>query len=309
MSIKKISIFILVGMMIVSCDREENLADAYGNFEGNPVTVSAEASGKLLQFTVEEGSHLRKGQLVGIVDTTLLFLKRGQLQAGINAIRSKRRNPEPEIEILKEKRRSIMIELKRIEALLKSNAATPKQLDDIKAQVAIIDKKIQSAKESAKIANRGILSGIEPLRAQLKELDEQIARCRIYNPVDGTVLTKLAEESEVTGFGRPLYRIADLSTVILRAYVTGSQLSRIKIGDKVEVVIDTGIDSSESHEGVISWISEVAEFTPKSIQTKEERVNLVYAIKIVVPNDGSLKIGMPAKVYFNGHHQKEGIRK
>ena len=305
MYLKKITILLLTGLAVFSCERRETLADAYGNFEGDPVTVSAEANGKLLQFSVEEGNHLKKGQLVGIVDTTLLVLQKARLEAGIKAVRSKTRNPAPEIEVLKEKKRNVLIEKKRVEALLKDKAATPKQLDDINAQIAIINQQIQSAKETARLANNGILSEIDPLRAQLKQLDEQIARCYIYNPVEGTVLTKLAEASEITGFGRPLYRIANLETITLRAYVTGGQLSRIKIGNKVEVVVDTGTDSSQSHEGTISWISNVSEFTPKSIQTKEERANLVYAIKITVPNDGSLKIGMPAQVYLNTDKEKK----
>ena len=298
MYLKKITILLLITTAIFSCERQESLADAYGNFEGSPVTVSAEANGKLLQLSIEEGNELKKGQLVGIVDTTLLVLQKARVEAGIKAVRAKTRNPAPEIEVLKEKKRNILIEKRRVEALLKDNAATPKQLDDINAQIAIINQQIKAAKETAQLANGGILSEIEPLKAQLKQLDEQIARCYVYNPVAGTVLTKLAEESEITGFGRPLYRIADLTTITLRAYVTGGQLTGIKIGDKVQVVVDSGADASQNYEGTITWISNVSEFTPKSIQTKEERANLVYAIKITVPNDGSLKIGMPAQVYF-----------
>ncbi len=305
MQLLKPLLLLLIAGAIFSCQEEEVVADAYGNFEGDPVTVSAEANGKLIKFTAEEGDHLKKGALVGIVDTTLLVLQKARLEAGIKAVRAKTKDPSPEIDVLKEKKRTILVEKARVEALLKSQAATPKQLDDVNAQIAIVDRQIESAKRGARLANNGILSEVGPLKAQLNQLDEQIAKCYIYNPADGVVLTKLAEESEVTGFGRPLYRIADLSTIVLRAYVTGGQLSHIKIGDKVEVLVDTGETSSDTYTGTISWVAQVSEFTPKSIQTKEERANLVYAIKIKVPNkDGLLKIGMPAEVNFSGTQNK-----
>lgn len=305
MQLLKPSLILLMTALIFSCQKQEEVADSYGNFEGDPVTISAEANGKLIKFTVEEGAHLKKGELIGIVDTTLLVLQKARLEAGIKAVRSKTKDPAPEIDVLKEKKRTILVEKARVEALLESKAATPKQLDDINAQIAIVNRQIEAAKRNARAANTGILSEVGPLQAQLKQLDEQIAKCYIYNPVAGVVLTKLAEESEVTGFGRPLYRIADLSTIVLRAYVTGGQLSSIKIGDKVTVSVDTGAESSKSYAGTISWVAQVSEFTPKSIQTKDERANLVYAIKIKVPNeDGLLKIGMPAEVDLGTNNKK-----
>lgn len=304
MQIIKPIFLLLIASAVFSCQKQEVLADAYGNFEGDPVSVSAEANGKLLKFSVQEGAELKAGELVGIVDTTLLVLQKARLDAAIKAVKAKTKDPSPEIAVLREKKSTIVVEKNRVEALLKNQAATPKQLDDINAKIAIIDRQIEAAQRSAQLANAAILSEVGPLKAQVNQLNEQIAKCYIYNPVKGTVLTKLAEEAEVTGFGRPLYRIANLEMITLRAYITGKQLTSVKIGDKAEVVVDTGVASSKRFNGTITWVAQVSEFTPKSIQTKDERANLVYAIKIKVPNDGTLKIGMPAEVNFAGSQKK-----
>ena len=260
--------------------------------------MSAEANGKLLQLDIEEGQTIKKGQLIAIVDTTQLVLQKKQLLARIKAVRSKTQDPNPQIDVLKEQKKSLLREQKRVKALLADNAATPKQLDDINAQIGVMDKRIQAAKRQANLANTGILSEIAPVEAQIKVLEEQINRCYVKNPIEGTVLTKLAEKSEIVGFGRPLYRIANLQTITLRAYISGVQLGDVKLNQKVNVLTDAANGEMKSHEGTISWVAEKSEFTPKTIQTKEERVNLVYAIKIKVKNDGSLKIGMPGEVDF-----------
>ena len=288
----------IVALFFSSCKKDDERADAYGNFETTSTIVSAEANGKLLFFPVEEGQTLEAGKLIAIVDTTALVLQKDQLLSRIKAVRAKTQDPGPQIDVLKEQKATLIHERDRVKKLLADNAATTKQLDDINAQIAIVDKQIDAAKRQANLANTGILSEIEPVQAQIKVLEEQIRKCYVYNPVNGTVLTKLAEPSEVVAFSKPLYRIANLETLTLRAFVSGAQLTSVKVGQEVDVLTDGPEDTMNSQKGTVSWVAENAEFTPKTIQTKEERVNLVYAIKVKVPNDGSLKIGMPAEVNF-----------
>lgn len=285
-------------MTISACEGEAPLADAYGNFEISPVVVGTEAQGRLLVFGVEEGQRVIEGELVGLIDTLPLHLKKEQLLASIDALGQKTKDAGPEISVLQEQKQNLIREQKRVEALIKDNAATSKQLDDLKGQIQVVDQQIVATKRKTSIANRAILSERGPAYAQLKTLEDQIQRCYIYNPISGVVLNKLAEAAEIKGFGSPLYRVANLDTLILRAYIDGTQLGRMKIGEKVLVKIDGPGDALQDYSGEISWISEQAEFTPKIIQTKEERVNLVYAMKIRVPNDGFLKAGMPAEVWL-----------
>lgn len=289
----------LIVTVFFSCKNDDQRADAYGNFETTTTMVSSEANGKLLIFDVEEGQSIEKGKLIGLVDTTQLVLQKKQLESRIKAVKSKTQDPGPQIDVYKEQKETLLHEKKRVEKLLAANAATPKQLDDITAQIAIVEKQIDAAKRTAGTANRGILSEVEPMKAQIDILDEQISNCYIYNPVSGTVLTKMAEVTEMTGMGKPLYRIANLDNLTLRAYISGDQLSSVKIGQEVDVLTDAPGETMNTQKGTITWISENSEFTPKTIQTKEERVNLVYAMKIKVKNDGSLKLGMPAEVNFS----------
>lgn len=290
---------LLLLVVVAACEGEEPLADAYGNFEISPVVVGTEAQGRLLIFGIEEGQRVIQGELVGLIDTLPLHLKKEQLLASIDALGQKTKEAEPEISVLREQKQNLIREQKRVEALIKDNAATSKQLDDLKGQIQVVDQQIAATKRKTSIANRAILSEKGPAYAQLKTLEDQIQRCYIYNPVTGVVLNKLAEAAEIKGFGSPLYRVANLDTLILRAYIDGSQLGSMKIGGKVIVKIDGPDEILKDYPGEISWISEQAEFTPKIIQTKEERVNLVYAMKIRVPNDGFLKAGMPAEVWLS----------
>lgn len=289
----------MILLALVSCQPNDELADAYGNFEADPTIVGAEANGRLLYLHVEEGQTLNAGKLVGLIDTTQLHLQKLQVKATISALGNKTRSPLPEIEVLREQGRALQREKERVEALLADKAATPKQLDDIQAQIDVVDKQIEAARQRVNDNNRSILSEADPMYAQLAVLDEQIRKCYIYNPLRGTILTKTAQASEMAGFGMPLYRIASLDTLLLRAYFSGPQLGQIKLGQEVEVRIDAADGQYDSLHGRIVWIASEAEFTPKTIQTKEERVNLVYAVKIEVPNNnGMLKIGMPAEVWL-----------
>ena len=290
-------IFILI-CFLFACEEQQNLADAYGNFEAKEVLVSAEMPGKLLQFNVEEGQVLKANQIIGFVDTTQLDLKRQQLKASIKTIGGKQQNVKPQIKVYEESKRNLIREKNRIEALLKDKAATPKQLDDILGQIEVVDRQIEAAKANEQTFNQGLLGERAPIQIQIAQIDDQIQKSYITNPLEGTVLLKLAEEAEFVNPGKPLFKIANLDEMELRIFIDGTQLPKIKIGQEVQVFIDESADSNRALTGTISWISDKAEFTPKIVQTKEERVNLVYAVKVKVSNDGSLKIGMPGEVRF-----------
>jgi HlyD family secretion protein len=281
------------------CHRGNDKSDAYGNFEATEIIISSESNGKLLTFSIHEGDQLSSGQKIGLIDTIPLYLKKKQLEAKIISLSNKTINIPSQINVLIERKSNLERELNRINNLYKEGAATQKQLDDITGELEVINSEIKANRERLETSNEGLLSEILPLQYQIEEINDQINRAVVFNPVSGTVLTTYTEENEIVNYGKPLYRIADIEEMILRAYISGHQLDDIKIGQKVEVLIDKDKTDYRSYEGTISWISEKAEFTPKIVQTKEERVNLVYAIKIHVHNDGYIKIGMPGEVIFN----------
>ncbi len=281
-------------LSLVSCNRNDKLSDAYGNFEAVTVSVSAEASGKLVEFIIEEGQDIRAGQFIGFVDTTDQYLRKLQLQSQKKATSTKLAGVTGQIEVQEQQKANLQIEKTRILKLLADKAATSKQLDDINGAIDLVDRQIASIKTQ----NAGIIEEQEVIERQVAQVKELIRKCYIRNPVTGTVLVKYAEPGEVTTPGKPLYKIADLTELELKVYVSGDQLPSVKIGQKVKVLIDRDKKSNRNLEGIVSWISPKAEFTPKIIQTKEERVDLVYAVKIRVKNDGSLKIAMPGEVNF-----------
>jgi HlyD family secretion protein len=281
-----------VVILLSSCGSDKEKPDAYGSFEATEVTVSSLATGKILRLNLEEGQLLDSNQLVGFVDTADLYLKKMQVTEQNNATGSRRDDLAAQIAVQEQSRENILIDKNRVIKLLKDGAATQKQLDDINSSLNLIEKQIISIKSQFK----GIESQMGSTEQQIAQIGESIKNAYIVNPMKGTVLTKFAETNEVTSFGKPLYKIADLRTMLLRVYVSGAQLPNIKIGDKVVVRIDKDEKTNSTMEGVISWISQTAEFTPKTIQTKEERVNLVYAVKVRVLNDGRLKIGMPGEI-------------
>ncbi len=285
-------IFLLA--FILGCSGNHKKSDAYGNFEATEIIVSAEGNGKLMEFNVEEGTVIESGIQVGYIDTVPLSLKRDQLKATRQAISSKFQNVISQIDVLKEQLKIAMTEKQRVENLFKQNAATQKQVDDVNGQVNVIEKQIRTIEAQ----NSGIVSEVKSIDAQIELVNDQIRKSVIMNPVKGTVLNKFAEPHEITAYGKPLYKIADLETMFLRVYVDGDQLPHIRIGQAVQVQIDQDKDRNQTLEGEIIWISSKAEFTPKIIQTKEERVNMVYAVKVKVKNDGRLKIGMPGEVNF-----------
>ncbi len=280
---------------LTGCRNNEDVSDAYGNFEATETLVSSEATGRLLTFDVEEGQMLDAGAVVGLVDTTQLALQRAQLRASREAVRTKRRSVRAQIAVLEAQKKVALTEKARIEKLLESEAAPRKQWDDILGQLDVLDRQIQSVRTQTAT----IEAEIAALDAQIDQVEDRLARSRIVNPVAGTVLVTFAEPHELTAAGKPLYKIADLDVMDLRAYVSGAQLPHLRLGERVTVLIDENRTENRVLEGEVTWIASEAEFTPKLIQTKEERVNLVYAFKVRVPNpEGVLKIGMPGEVRF-----------
>ncbi|QEH41895.1 HlyD family secretion protein [Chitinophaga sp. XS-30] len=287
---------ILSAILFAACNGGDAAADAYGNFESTEIIVSAEATGRLLRFDVEEGTILPARTVVGAIDSTQLSLKKAQLGANIEAVLSKRPDVSPQLGVIRQQIATWQREKQRVENLLKANAATTKQLDDVNARIAELEKQYASTASSLQTQVSGLTSETQPLRYQVEQVEEQLAQSRIINPVEGTVLVKYVENGEVVSFGKPLYKIADLRTMYLRAYISGDQLGQVKTGQEVIVQTDLPGGEMKSWKGTISWISAEAEFTPKTIQTKEERVQLVYALKVKVENDGGLKIGMPGEI-------------
>jgi HlyD family secretion protein len=310
---KQIVLIALIAIsMLTACKNGNGNADASGTFEANEVIVSAESSGKLISFTVEEGQLIAKDSVVGTVDATNISLQKEQVESSIQALGEKTADVSPQVKLLEDQLavqqsqlNNLLHEQGRIQNLLKQDAATGKQLDDINAQIDVAKRSMNVTRQQIHVQqnnvatqNRSILSEGKPLQKRVAQLEDQLKKTTIVNPVAGTVLTKYAEQGELTSTGKALYKIADLSTITLRAYITGAQLSQVKLGQTVKVLVDDGAKKYKEYSGTISWVSDKAEFTPKTIQTKDERANLVYATKIKVKNDGYLKIGMYGEVKF-----------
>jgi HlyD family secretion protein len=294
----KVTISMLLSLLLYSCSNGDGDFDATGTFEAEEIIVSSEAMGKLVMFQVEEGKQLKQNQIVGVVDTTQLHLKKIQLQATIKAVLIKQPDVAAQLASLQKQIETAETEQVRIENLVKSNAATTKQLDDVNSQLEVLNKQYIASKSSLTITKQGLQSETLPLFAQVEQIEDQIKKSYIKNPVDGTVLTRYAKQDEITANGKALYKIANLSEMTLRAYVNGDQLGQVKLNQKVKVFVDKGEGDQKEMSGEIYWVSSKAEFTPKTIQTKDERANLVYAIKVKVINDGYLKIGMYGEIKF-----------
>ena len=279
--------------VLFSCNGNDEKADGYGNFEATEVTISAEANGKIEFLNLEEGDLLTPKTQVGLIDTMQLYFAKQQLIASKNTVYSKSANVLSQQKVLQEQLKTMQIEKNRIHNMFAENAATKRQVDEIDGRVNVLQEQMKSVETQ----NAPIINEIESLEVQIKKMNDQIQKCKIVNPIKGTVLVKYAEPNEVTSFGKPLYKIADISEMTLRIYISEKQLASVKIGQKVKIKIDSSEDS-KSYSGSISWIAAEAEFTPKIVQTKEERVNLVYAVKVLVKNDGSLKIGMPGELWL-----------
>lgn len=289
---KNIALLVLA-MFIISCNKNNEKADAYGNFEATEITVSSESNGKIEFLNLEEGDVVEKGKTVGLIDTLQLYYTKMQLIASQKTVSSKSGNVLSQKQVLQEQLKTAKIEQTRIKNMFSENAATKRQVDEINGKVKVIEEQIKGVgTQNAPIKNEA-----NSFSVQIEKINDQIKKCNLVNPIKGTVLTKYTEPNEVTTFGKPLYKIANLEEMNLRVYISETQLSSIKIGQQVKVKIDD-FEQTKEYIGNIIWISSQAEFTPKIIQTKEERANLVYAVKIRVKNDGSLKIGMPAEIWI-----------
>lgn len=292
-------ILVVIILVMLACTSDDNQADAYGNFESTEIIVSAQMQGTLLSFNIKEGDFLVSDTCVGIIDTTPVTIKRSQIMAQRKVTLAKKLNLDAQLMVQEEQRSNLLREFKRIESLLKENAATPQQFDDLDGKLKVLDAQTASLKSQYSL----IMAELSVLDAQLAEIKNQLEKCLIYNPAEGTVLVKYTEQGEMVTPGKPLYKIADTKEMMLKVFVSGAQIADIAIGDSVIVRIDKGQKGYHVLKGVISWIADEVEFTPKIIQTKEERVNMVYAVKIRVKNDGSIKIGMPGEAIFQKSKQ------
>ncbi|MCE1187863.1 MAG: HlyD family efflux transporter periplasmic adaptor subunit [Ignavibacteria bacterium] len=291
-------VVILIAISVTGCGNGNKSFDATGTFEAEEVIVSAEVPGILQNFTLEDGQILKQKQVVGVIDTIQLTLRKKQLQAQIKAVLSKQPDAATQLATIQKQIETAQREQARFTKLVAGNSASQKQLDDITANLELLQKQYKASQSSLNITISGLQAEVQPLQAQIDQIDDQVRRSVITNPIDGTVLTRYVRQSELASAGKALYKVADLSTLILRAYVSGNQMATLKIGQNVRVFVDDGKEGFREMTGQITWISAKSEFTPKTIQTKDERANLVYAVKISVKNDGLLKIGMYGEVKF-----------
>ena len=288
-------IYILATIVAVSCSNEADY-DAQGTFEATEVVISAEGTGRILNFDIVEGEAIESNSTVGAIDSLQLHLQREQLKAQQVALLSSRPDKEKQVASLRSQIAKQRAELQRVENMLRDGAATTKQRDDIEAQIDILEGQLSATLSTIDNNTSTINENAAALEAQIASLDDRIAKCRISSAVDGTVLVKYAEEGEFTTVGKPLMKVANLKDIYLRAYFTSDQLAKVNLGDEVTVTADFGGDERYDYKGLVAWISAESEFTPKSIQTKDSRANLVYAVKIAVKNDGRLKIGLAGEV-------------
>jgi HlyD family secretion protein len=291
---KTTSLVIIAAIILGGCKNNSDKADAYGNFEATEVTISAETNGRILQLNIQEGKQIEKGAIIALIDTTVFHLQKAEIEAGMQSVITRLNSINSQNDIFNQQIENLNVNISRIEKMLKDEAATQKQYDDLTGQVAVLRKQI-AANNTQKAS---VAAELTVYKSKKATVNEQINRCIIKSPLNGTVIEKYSEEGEITAAGKPLVKIADLSVIKLKVYVSGAQIGNIKTGQSCTVRIDNGEKGFSSFTGSISYISEKAEFTPKIIQTKEERVALVYAVNIDVTNDGTLKSGMPGEALF-----------
>lgn len=301
MELKQLILISLVLILFVSCSDEAE-SDAYGQFEAEEIVISAETNGRLLNFSVEEGDDLEQGIQVGVVDTTNLHLQKVELKAAMESVESNTKKLDAQKRVLQSQLETAQKELDRLEALKQDMAATQQQLDSAEGRVNTLQQQI----DAIEVDKRSVVTELTRMGAKIAQINHQIERATIVNPVNGTVLSAFVEEHELVSMGKPLYRIANLDEMILRVYISGAQLPDVQIGETVEVLFDRNADENYSVSGEVSWIASEAEFTPRMIQTKEERVTQVYAVKVRVENpEGRIKIGMPGEIRFDENVNQE----
>ncbi|MDR2805273.1 MAG: HlyD family efflux transporter periplasmic adaptor subunit [Dysgonamonadaceae bacterium] len=289
----------IVAVILSSCGNGNGTYDASGVFEATEVIVSAKTTGEIMQFDIEEGQQVEAGKQMGCIDTLQLYLKKMQLLANMKSVESRHYNVSRQIASIRQQIATQKTEQKRYENLVKSNAGNQKQLDDIHAQIALLEKQLSAQTETLENNNKSVLAESSGLEMQVAQIEDQIQKSIISSPINGTVLSKYAEQGELASQGRTLFKVADIENMKLRAYITADQLTSLKIGQQVKVYSDRGKSDRNEYPGTITWISDKAEFTPKTIQTRNERANLVYAVKIAVKNDGYIKKGMYGEIKIN----------
>jgi len=295
--IKKATLILPI-LFLLSCNSDNGDSDASGTFEATEIIVAAEASGKLLILNLEEGDEIKKGTRVGVIDSTALYLSKLQMMQNQHAVLSGRQDVSTQLESLQRELDNAVSDQRRIANLVKGEVASQKQLDDANMKVEVLKARMEAQKSVLTTTNTALAEQSKTIAVQLRQIDDQLSKCSIYNPVDGTVLVKYANAFEMTAAGKPVYKIADLSELILRAYITSDQLTTLKVGQSVKVAVDGKDGTMKNYDGIVRWVNDKAEFTPKTIQTRDERANLVYAIKVYVKNDGYLKVGMYGEVVF-----------
>jgi HlyD family secretion protein len=294
----QIIIPMMVGAVLLACTSKNGQTDASGTFEATEILVSAQAAGTLEEFKVEEGQAVKAGQILGYIDTIQFHLKRNQLLASIEAIRSRLPDVSIQLAALEQQLATAKTERNRVGKLIESHVAPQKQADDFDAQIKILQKQISASRNSLDKTQQGAVKDIEALRAQLEQVEDMLDKSYVRSPIDGIVLVKYTEQGELASQGKILFKVADMRKLKLRVYVTADQLSKLKLGQPIKVNAEFGSKENKTYQGIVSWISDKSEFTPKTIQTRDERANLVYAVNVEVPNDGNLKIGMYGGIYL-----------
>lgn len=296
-----IAIYTYIASLLIlctSCKKNQSDADAYGVCEATEIIVSSESNGKMLNFDIEEGQVYEAGQDLGCLDTFQTYLQIKQLESSINAILARRPDAGSQVKVLEDKLATLNREKQRVHNLIEANAASTKQLDDIQAEINITKSQIAATKSTLSTQDQSLLEEVEAMRFQLQQLQHVLENCHLKAPITGTIINKYIEENELAYQGKPLFKMADLTNMFIKVYITEDALASVKLNQKATVRLDNKNGKPIQLEGTVSWISPKAEFTPKMIQTKEERVNLVYAVKVSFKNDGSAKIGMPGDVIF-----------
>lgn len=290
---KKIYALILCSLLqFIACSDKDPLKDATGVFEATEIIVAAEANGKLLRFDAQEGQQLGKDEILGQIDTVQLSLQKMQLRANQLSIEAGKPDVPSQVNATEREIEKLEFEKKRTQKLVEGDVATQKQLDDIESQLLVLQARLQAQKKSLGSSIQAIDAQNDAIDVQVDQLNDQISRCQIKSPIEGSILVKYTEQGEFVNLGKPLFKVANMENMVLRAYVTAQQLKDLRINQKVKVLAEFGADETKDYEGEITWISDKSEFTPKTIQTQDERANLVYAVKVSVKNNGYLKIGM-----------------
>ena len=296
---KKNLLFILLLPAVLSCDSHATRTDASGAFEATEVTVSSEANGRIIELNIQEGNRIQAGDYLGYVDSAQLYLRKKQLASGLKVIDAQKPDIRKQIAVLEQQIATARTESRRMQNLVDAKAGNQKQLDDINHQIDFLNRQLDAQRSTLNKTTGGMDAEAESLVYQIMQLDDMLDKCRIISPVTGDILVVYAHAGEVTAAGRPLFKVADTKLLYLRAYVTADQLSLLSLGQTIKVFADYGKGERREYDGTLTWVSSKAEFTPKGIQNRDERANLVYAIKIAVKNDGMLKIGQYGEIVIS----------